>query len=200
MFYDFWIEFYEDKLLDQINKIGFKGASLVNTPQENTKKELIKGKVISPQRLNDLKDEKEGFIILNSSDKKIQQKAVKSCRIDAIYGTVDFSVLNEMRNKKIALIVKFRDFIYADDPAKLLAITKKNVFLARKHKVPLIIASGAKNYWEIKSPSELIALGIILGLNKKEAKETLYKLQEKIIEREWLKKQGKYITPSIKIV
>ncbi len=50
---------------------------------------------------------------------------------------------------------------------------KEMVFWAIKYKIPIVIASEAKNFEELKGPYELISLGVILGMNHGRAKKAL---------------------------
>ena len=63
--------------------------------------------------------------------------------------------------------------------------------------MPIVICSGARNKWELRSASELIGFGQELGLTAKEAKESLFKFQEKIAKQQDLKASGKYISVGV---
>ena len=49
----------------------------------------------------------------------------------------------------------------------------QNVKLCKKYKVNMVISSFATSKFELKSPSDLISFGIILGMTPKEAKESI---------------------------
>lgn len=199
MFWDFWIEEYDEKIL--IN-LDFKGICTFKKIESN-KIEVLIGEKINAKNTNDLKNKVKksatNFLILENKEEKLQRIAIKTCSVDAIKAYVDYPAIKEMAEKNVALLICFSDFLNSKDKSRTLYLMQKSITLAKKYKTPIIIASGAKNKWELRSPSELIAFGEILGLKTIEAKCALKSFQEKIRKREKLKKEGKYIYPGIEL-
>ncbi len=200
MFWDFWIEEFDEKIL--IN-LDFKGICTFKKIESN-KIEVLIGEKINAKNTNDLKNKVKkstaNFLILENKEEKLQRIAIKTCSVDAIKAYVDYPAIKEMAEKNVALLICFSDFLNSKDKSRTLYLMQKSVALAKKYKTPIIIASGAKNKWELRSPSELIAFGEMLGLEKNQSKKALYDFQNKIYERETLKKQNKYVQPGVKII
>lgn len=176
MFWDFWVEALDEKLLKEL---GFSGACVFG---EAKAKEL---KVLKGQK---------DFTVLVSNDEKAQQLAAKRSSVDAIAGFIEDKVLREMAQRNIALLVKFSDLLDSKNKARTFYYTTKTVKLARKIRTPIVVCSGAKDKWQLRSVSELVGFGEALGLTAKEAKEALFKFQEKVWKRQELKRTGRYIS------
>ena len=200
MFWDFWIEEFDEKILIDLS---FKGICTFKD-SKSKKIKILHGNIIEAKNSNELKlktkKSKANFLILENTNEKMQRIAIKTCSVDAIKAYVDYPAIKEMAEKNVALLICFSDFLNSKDKSRTLYLMQKSVALAKKYKTPIIIASGAKNKWELRSPSELIAFGEMLGLEKNQSKKALYDFQNKIYERETLKKQNKYVQPGVKII
>jgi len=191
MFYDFWVENYNEETKKLLKKLGFSGACVFGEAEDKGFI-LVKGKSIKSKT-----NETAEFLILENRDEKIHRAAIKNNSVDGIRSFVNYPAIKEMAERKIALVICFNDLLNSSDPKKTLYLMKKSITLAKKYKTPIVIASGARNNWELRSTSELIGFGEVLGLNAEEAKKALNWFQEKIIERNKLKSEGKYIGPGI---
>lgn len=196
MFWDFWVEELDEKLLAEL---GFGGACIFDN-SKGEKLVLLKAEKIFAKKEREIKTGNSDFSILVRPDEKIQRLAVRRCLVDGINAFARYPVIKEMAEKNIALVVSFNDLLNSSEPHKIMGLMRNSIKLAKKYKTPIIIVSGAKNRWELRSASELIAFGEILGLSPKEAKNALFSHQEKIRERQTLKKQGKYIMPGARII
>jgi len=191
MYYDFLNEANEPKLLE---RLGF-------TPID------IKLAVLAPKTVGETKGLTEkskdaDFILLHKPNEKVLKAAVQDCSIDATDTFVEYPLIMKLAERNIAVLLNFNELLNAD-PArfpKLIYLMSRTVKLCRKYKVPVMIASGASDKYSQRSVSELIAFGENLGMTAGEAKETLYKHQTKIIERNRLKKAGKWIISGVQVV
>lgn len=165
---------------------------------------VLKGEKIFAKNSEELKIKckrtKADFLLLVKPNVKMQRVAIKRCLVDGINAFVKYPLIKEMAEKNIALVISFNDFLNSKEPTKTIALMKDSIKLAKKYKTPIVIVSGAKTKWELRGTSELIAFGEVLGLKRNEAKAALREFQEKIFERQKLKKQGKYIMPGVRKV
>jgi len=191
MYYDFWNEANDSKLLE---KFGF-------TPID------LKLAVISAKTVNEVKNLTEKnkdaeFIVLHKPNEKVLKAAVQECSIDATDAFVEYPLIMKLAERNIAVLLNFNESLNADATKfpKLFYLMSRTVRLARKYKVPIIIASGASDKYSQRSVSELIAFGENLGMTAGEAKESLFKHQNKILERNKLKKAGKWIISGVQVV
>ncbi len=98
---------------------------------------------------------------------------------------LDQIIVKLMSEKSIALEINFSQFFHSQEflRAQWMGRIKQNILLARKFKVPLIITSGATDKFSLRAPQELIALGESLGMNPREAKDSLTKNPFAIIKK-----------------
>jgi ribonuclease P/MRP protein subunit RPP1 len=66
---------------------------------------------------------------------------------------------------------------------KILTALRKNVQLARKYDVPMIITSNAKSHYDLRGPREMMALGMIMGMSQNESIQALSSVPQAIIKR-----------------
>jgi ribonuclease P/MRP protein subunit RPP1 len=64
-----------------------------------------------------------------------------------------------------------------------LSDLRANLDLARKYDVSLVLSSGARSCFDLRSPMETLALAEICGLEENEAFEAMTIVPEKIISR-----------------
>lgn len=191
MYYDIWNEANEPKLLE---KLGFTSIE-------------INLAVLAPKTVGETKSLTEkhkdaDFIILHKPSEAVLKAAVQECSIDATDAFVEYPLIMKLAERNIAVLLNFNELLNADSSrfSKLLYLMTRTVRLARKYKVPIMIASGASDKFSQRSVSELIAFGENLGMTAGESKETLFKHQTKILERNRLKKAGKWIISGVQVV
>jgi RNase P/RNase MRP subunit p30 len=162
MFWDFWTEEFDEKILI---KLGFSGACVFCSAQNK------KMKILNGEKITDLKKIKDSdFLLLVRPNENIQKIAIKQCLVDGINSFVKYPLIKDMAEKGIALVVSFNDLLNSGDKQKTIALMKQSVKLAKRYKTPIVIVSGAKNKWELRGTGELIAFGELLGLQRNEAK------------------------------
>ncbi len=67
---------------------------------------------------------------------------------------------------------------------------------ARRFRAPIILTSGARDPWDMRSPSELIAMGRLLGFTEAEARQGL---SDSIVRENRKRLSGKWIMPGVEI-
>ncbi|VVB52712.1 Ribonuclease P protein component 3 [uncultured archaeon] len=93
-------------------------------------------------------------------------------------GGLDDAAVNIMAEHKIMMGFSLSSFLsaqYGRQRAFWLGRARQDVRFARKKKVPVVVASGAADEWGIRAPMELIAFGMLLGLNQEEAVNSVLK-------------------------
>ena len=202
MYYDFWIEEHDGKLL---KKLGFHSACVVS--ENLSKGREFSGVKVFAKTTKELRKKlsivKEAdFIILDSHNEKIVETAVQMNAIDAVTLHAKYPLIARMAEKNIAQIINFNELLNAPEnkTAGILNMMQRSARLAVKHKAPLLIVSGARNKMELRSVSDLIGFGEMIGLTQKEAKEALNKHQIKLLKRAELKKEGRWIRPGVELI
>lgn len=77
------------------------------------------------------------------------------------------------KKNNIAIGFSFSEFLNSNDRALILGKMQQNVRLCRKAKVNMLIASFAKNEYELRSVETLKSFGYILGMNPEEIKKSI---------------------------
>ncbi|MDP1694611.1 MAG: RNase P subunit p30 family protein [Candidatus Woesearchaeota archaeon] len=73
------------------------------------------------------------------------------------------------RDNDVAIGFSFADLLNSKFRAVLLGRMMQNVRLCRKYKVRMVLASFAKDPWEMRTAYDLLAFGQVLGMTPKEA-------------------------------
>ena len=96
---------------------------------------------------------------------------------------IDTASLQVARDNDIAIAVTFRQFLVASrfKRVRLLVAYRKLIQLCLKKKNRVILASGAENDFELRSPEQLIAFGVFLGLTRQQAKWAISKAPEYVM-------------------
>jgi RNase P/RNase MRP subunit p30 len=78
-----------------------------------------------------------------------------------------------MHEKNITLSFSFSQILNSKNKAKLIGKIIQNIKLAQKYKVNTIIASFARNEFEMRNAKDLISFFNVLGMNQKKSKDSL---------------------------
>jgi len=103
--------------------------------------------------------------------------------------------------KKVIIGFSMRTLINSDGMLRgqLAGRMSQNISLCRKFKNDMVTASFAEKPYEMRSPSDLQALAITLGMHPKEAKDSLTKAYKKILENQ-NRKSPKYLAEGAELV
>jgi ribonuclease P/MRP protein subunit RPP1 len=184
-------------------QLGYADYFLISE-NEYKKTEKISGVEIKPKTINELikqvkKFKKANFIILTTQDYEIKRRAVDKSLVDAIahneteskrskrnyrYSGIDHVIAKKCAETNVSVNICFNDFLNAENRGIILGRMKQNVRLCLKYKAPIIISSGAENTNELVPADNLVAFAEFLGMNRKQALESVSRVAEKIIKRE----------------
>ncbi len=178
----------------QINlkKFGFDGGIFFKNP----KKSIVPGNFLKSDNQTEIKkfSKNKGFLLIECKDYKTRRFVAEKGLADGIvnaelYGTrnsvkfpdsgIDDKLMRFMAENNVSYVVNLRNMIEKNKTREIMF----NITLAKKFKTPIIIISGAKKESQIKHSSGLISAGVVFGLNKKEAKKSLFFAQKNIIKR-----------------
>ena len=98
--------------------------------------------------------------------------------------TIDTATLQVAKDNDIAVAITFRQFLVAGKfkRIRLLVAYRKLIQICLKKKNRIILATGAENDFESRSPEQLIAFGVFLGLTRPQAKWAISKAPEYVLE------------------
>ena len=142
--------------------------------------------------------------ILNCKNLKIEQgdkdtrKLIENKKIDILLNSekgfkgdslhyrnsgLDQIVCKLAAKNKIAIGFSFSEFLSSNNRSELIGRIRQNVKLCRKYKVKMVVASFAKNKYEMRDAKDLLAFCRFIGMTGKEANDALnFKKKEEDIK------------------
>jgi ribonuclease P/MRP protein subunit RPP1 len=128
------------------------------------------------------------FHIIEGGSDEINRRAVENKQVDILLspergrskkylhqrdGGLNQVLCKLAKKNKVAIGFNFSSLLNAKDLYWTLGKMLQNIRLCRKYKVTIVVASFAKNKWEMRAASDLLAFATILGMTPKEAKVSL---------------------------
>jgi len=200
-------EYYKDfnqikKLYADIEKIKRKvGIGIFLGFEARNRKEL--DKLISIRRKFDV-------LLVRGGDIELNRYACENPEVDILthpeYERYDpglnHVLVRSAAKNDVAIEINFREILITNknSRSKVLSNMRNNIMLAKKFKAQIILCSGAISHFELKSPECLISMVSQLGLELSEAKNSITKIPESILNRSKERKSEKWVSPGIKVV
>jgi ribonuclease P/MRP protein subunit RPP1 len=149
-------------------------------------------------------------LLVRGGDLELNRIACETPQVDILthpeYERFD-SGLNHVLMKlaaknNVAIEINFREILIASKGtrSKILSNIENNIRLAKKFHAPVILCSGAISHFELRSPECMISIASQLGLELNDAKNSMSKIPEKILNRSKERKSEEWISPGIKVV
>lgn len=140
------------------------------------------------------------LVLVSGGDLEANRKALETPEVDMLSHPclgrndpgLDHVMAKLARENQVSVEFSFNEMLYAYKKrrSQVLQNLLGTAKLARKYRAPFTLSSGAKGPWDLRSPSELIALGRVLGLGSPPIRQSLSGeiLQEnrKRLGREWV--------------
>jgi len=140
------------------------------------------------------------IIIVHGGNEKINREASECWEVDILAhpeistgkdfmnqknSGIDHIIAKLLKEKVIAIEINFSELLNASAALRAQKIGRicQNIILARKYGVPIIITSGAKSKYELRSPKDLLSLGKLIGMSDLEAKKSLEENPLKILKK-----------------
>ena len=135
--------------------------------------------------------EKADIIIIFGGSEEVNRAALEEGRVDILsHSASRGSPLNHILAKAASYNGVALDFNpdaiimqRGGSRIKILSALRKNVQLARKYDVSMIITSNAKSHYDLRGPREMMALGMIMGMTQNEALQALSSVPQAVIKR-----------------
>lgn len=223
MFYEYHVHPEVDLggMLDNLSKLGWGGACLICDSleqMEKIRKSIKTGLDISlGYRIKTEKPsvvvklarkmrKKAEVILVNGGDTEINRKACETPEVDILThpgldrkdSGLDYVMAKFARENNVAVEFSFRELLlsYKISRSRIFSGMLENAKLVRKYKTPFTITSGAVDPLDMRSPSDLISLGRILGLDPKRVKSSL---SDWIVKENRKRLDKKWIMPGVEI-
>ncbi|MFH1835073.1 MAG: RNase P subunit p30 family protein [Methanobacteriota archaeon] len=172
-----------ESLVDELAGLGFSGACVVGKGLLAPKGfQLLCSKVVSDPVQNNARNalSSHDLVYFELADDVSNRKASECWEVDAFIVSadfvknyrplrkpaLDFVSLKNMGERGIAIIIPVSLLLESTGffRANTLNCFKRLVRLAGKAKVDVVLASGAKEKYGIRSPKDLMAVGVALGI------------------------------------
>ena len=163
-----------------------------------------------PNRLPDIvnKLRKEADVILvHGGDLEVNRISVETPEIDILLhpefnpenSGLDHTMVRLAKKNNVAIEFGLSDLIQSSkvSRSRLLHNLLENAKLVRKYKAPFVLTSGAFDYSGLRSPSELLSFGRVLGFQDPEIKQAL---SDFIVKENRKRLSGKWVMPGVEIV
>ncbi|MBU5688317.1 MAG: PHP domain-containing protein [Candidatus Aenigmarchaeota archaeon] len=147
-------------------------------------------------------------LLVRGYDLKLNRLAVETPEVDILThpelnrkdSGLNHVLIKEAAKNNVAIELNFRNILINTKATRALIMKhiEQNIRLCKKYKAPVIICSGAISHWQLKDPKVLMSMGVMLGLELKEAKNSLSTIPQKIIDQIKERKSPKWIMPGVK--
>ncbi|MBI2545214.1 MAG: PHP domain-containing protein [Candidatus Aenigmarchaeota archaeon] len=190
------------RLKEEISQITEKvGIEIYLGFEARNQKELHK--LIERRKMFDI-------LLVQGGDLKLNRTACETPEVDILthpeMGRTD-SGLNHVLMKiaaknNVAIEINFREILLTTRKTRnhVMRNISQNVKLAKKFHTQLILCSGGVNHFELKDPQIMMSVGNQLGLNIKEAKDSISTLPDRIVKQFHERKSEKWIMPGVKVM
>ncbi len=146
------------------------------------------------------------LILVSGGDLEANRRALESPETDILSHPslgrndpgLDHVMAKLAEKNRVAIEFSFNEILYAYKKrrSQILKNFLETAKLVKKYKAPFTISSGTKGPWDLRSPSELIALGRVLGLPNPEIKHSL---SEGILQENRKRLGKKWVMPGVEV-
>jgi len=202
------------ELIAYISQLGFSRIAYKKKIEKNKKIDIVSSLNIKPKNIGSLLKEvktnrrKYEFISVTCTSKKVARKAGRDHRIDGIKFPIDSLVnfdyhqANLMKKSGSALMI---DIVYLLEMNSFklennIQSLHKQVRIAEKQDIPVILSSGAYEKYQLRTPRGIIALASLIQIDEDSATDMLTEIPNTIIDRNRSKLSDKYVSSGVWLV
>ncbi len=130
------------------------------------------------------------------------EKGAEKDFLDYKNSGMDHTIARLMAERFIALEINFSEILnsYGILRSQVIGRMRQNLILAKKYSVPVILVSGAREKYDMRSPRELIAIGMSTGMKEEDAKKALEENPLRIIKKSRDRKDPAVIMKGLEVV
>lgn len=150
------------------------------------------------------------IISVECATREVAIQAAKDRRVDLLsFAPEDprkhFFSISEAKlasEKNAALEINMFPILYLSGPPRisLLRVLRREVLIAMKYGVPIVISSGASNPYMLRRPEDCAFLAFLIDLDFNSAKRALSENPKSIVERNRRRLSENYVCPGVHIV
>ncbi len=156
--------------------------------------------ISSPTLCQEAKKRARESIILVSGDPSILRNASECWEVDLVSpledhsspdfmhyknSGLDYQIARNCAERGIALELNISKILYSHGRkrAQIMARMSQNIQICRDTGCDIVITSGASDLYTLRSPRDLLAIGVLLGMAPAEAKAALTSVPARILKR-----------------
>ncbi len=146
------------------------------------------------------------FIAVKGGDLDINRAALSSPEVDILVrpwfnrydSGLNYVLVRLAKKNNVSVLFDFNEILYSSRKTRveLMSYMGEAAKLIKKYRAPFVISSGAMTPFDLRSPSELISFGRILGFKDPEIKVSL---SDKIIIENRKRLGGKWVMPGVEV-
>ncbi|GEM_PF-3064220 len=142
--------------------------------------------VLSPEE-TDSAYRRDELVFVTASNSLDKNKKIVRLPIDGIVdpffpraSPFDKAMLTVARDNDLVIVITLSKFLSTRgiDRARLIVKARRLIALAHKERVPIVISSKAEHPFELRTPFQLVNLGIELGMTAEKARWAISKVPE----------------------
>ena len=145
-------------------------------------------------------------ILVHGGDLEVNRTAVETPEVDILLHPemerddqgLDHVMVRLAKENNVAIDFAFNDVMYSYDKTRVRVLSNliKNAALVKKYKAPFVLTSGGYSSWDLRSPSELISFGKVMGFESPQIKSAL---SDWLVKENRKRLEGKWIQPGVEI-
>lgn len=211
-----------ERFLSLAKHFGFIGAGITQVSGKepvpstgvcNTCFDLVSGIEIheeNPSKLHSIVNrysKRTGYVIVQGGLDKLNRSAVETPDVDILSlplgskdNGLDHVVARSAADRGVALEFDVGSMIRHRGGKRVLAMSelRQRLMLARKFKVQMVLTSGARSFYDIRGPKELIALANLVGMTNEEAVDAMIISPAAILKRK--RKVHGYVMDGVELI
>lgn len=217
-----------EQLAKTAKQLGYRGICFVFYYQDENQKEILLAEIERIKKevgieawlgfeARDLKElrvlaqNRRSFDILlaRGGDLEMNRSACETPEVDILThpeyqrtdSGLDHVCMKLAAKNNVAIEMNFREILLTNKKTRALVLSNisRNIRLAKEYRAPVILCSGAISHWELRDPECLISMAIQLGLNLKDAKESISEIPERIVKQVKERRSEKWIIPGVRV-
>lgn len=201
-FFDLGVRSGDPEVLRMAKVLGFSGVGILqpfskgarDSPEKPPLQVVLGVEMQKASQARDVRREWE-LIAVRGDDRN----AVETPQADIVFPREINHVLARLAKKNnVAIGFEFSALLHSSKRGReeVLARYFEISRVARKHRTAIVMTSGALSAWDLRSPSDLIAFGKVLGFSESQA---LAGLSGRILEENRKRLGKKWIAPGIEL-
>ncbi len=211
-FWDYCVRDDAEKpaLEEMAQKLGWKGLCTFgdNVKSQKGVVEISVGALVETKNINEMKKKVRSarksseIVAVTGLSDEMNRLACDTQEVDMLLPKpqtkIDIVMAKLARENEVSICFEFGTVLHSsmEERGQVFSQMIKNAKAVRKSKAPFVIVSGASSEFGLRSHSELIAFGKLLGFGESEIKRSM---SADMINSNRKKLSGKFVIPGVEV-